>query len=70
MINKKVEEFANELSLVLKYNKYLLDEPDTLRLVLEARLITYSNDMFTYGRTYNDFVAMSLLGLKVLDGVN
>lgn len=70
MINKKVEEFANELSLVLKYNKYLLDEPDTLRLVLEARLITYSNDMFTYGRTSNVFVDMSHLGLKVLDGAN
>jgi len=70
MINKKVEDFANELSLVLKYNKYLLDEPDTLRLILEARLITYSNDMFSYGRNSNVFVDMSHLGLRILDGVN
>jgi hypothetical protein len=63
------KECAKQTSKMLSYNKYLLDDPETLAVVLEARLIQPLGKAYELGKeekiSYSD---MSHLGLEVGKG--
>jgi len=44
------KRFAEDTSKMLQHNKYLLDDPETLALVLELRMVQPLGDAYRQGK--------------------
>jgi hypothetical protein len=67
---KLARECAEETSKMLSYNKELLDDPETLAIVLEARMIQPMGEAYDLGRKEKiPYADMSHLEFKVGKGV-
>ena len=67
---KLAKDFGEEISKMLHYNKYLLDDPKLLAMVLELRLVQPLGDAYRQGQEEKVvYCDMSHLGLKVGRGI-
>lgn len=67
--SKKARELAEELAGVLTHNKYLLDSPEELTVVLECRFITILGDSFQEGKESIITNDLTSLGIPPKSGV-
>lgn len=67
---KLAKQYAEETAKMLSYNKHLLDDPETLAVVLECRMIQPLGEAYDMGAEEKlPYADMSHLGLKVGKGV-